>query len=161
MKLFDYTVEVTTGLEAAFNVVADPRSKLLWAPGIRRVEVNFDVPHGPGMGYLASSGIWPLEFVFQEQTVDWIENERVTYVGRSPWGHFKTCVVLESEQGGTRLHYRMDYAFPAGWLGALVGHAIAWVIRQPMEARAVRRLKEVVEQRLWQPEGKYRSLQNL
>jgi hypothetical protein len=99
VKLFDYTVEVTTGPEAAFQVVADPRSKLLWVPGIRRVEVSSDVPPGPGMRYLASSGIWPLEFVFQEQIVGWVENERVTYEGRSPWGHFKTCVVLESEQG--------------------------------------------------------------
>lgn len=152
MKLFDYTLEVSDGLEETFQVVTDPRSKLLWVPGIRRVVVNSVDPPGPGMRYLASSGIGLLEFVFQEQIVDWIENERVTYKGHSPWGHFKTCVVLEAEQGGTRLHYRMDYAFPATWLGALVGHTIVWVIRQPMEARAVLRLKEVVEKGLWQPE---------
>jgi len=153
VKLFDYTVEVKTSPEAAFNVVADPRSKLLWVPGVRRVEMNSDVPPGPGLCYLASSGIRSFEIVFQEQIVDWIENERVTYEGHSPWGHFKTCVVLEAEQGSTRLHYRMDYAFPAGWLGTLVGRAVGCVIRRPMEARAARRLKEVVEQGLWQPDG--------
>lgn len=84
---------VTTSPEAAFRVVVDPRSKLLWVPGIRRVEMGSEVPAGPGSRYLASSGIGPLEFVYQEQIVDRVENERITYEGRSRWGCFRTPVL--------------------------------------------------------------------
>jgi hypothetical protein len=157
-----------------FRVVADPRSKLAWVPAIRRVEMSqatvpmsqatvpmsqATVPIGsppgaagpPGLGtkYLASSGIGSLEFVFQEQIVEWVENERLAYEGHSPWGYFKTVVTLYPENGGTRLHYRMDYKFPGGWIGATVGRTLARLFGKAVGDRTGARLKTVIEQGSW------------
>jgi uncharacterized membrane protein len=110
-----------------------------------------DAPPGLGTRYLASSGIGPLEFVFHEQITGWVENQHVTYGGRSPWGEFKTEVNLAAQGPGTRLSYRMSYAFPGGKIGAWIGRMLTFLYRRQVEARTAARFKEVVENGLWQP----------
>jgi hypothetical protein len=170
-----YSVFIAAGPDAVFRVIADPRSKLAWVPAIRRVEMSqatvpmsqatvpmsqatvpIGIPPGaagpPGLGtsYLASSGIGPIEFVFQEQIVEWVENERLAYEGHSPWGYFKTTVVLHPENEGTRVRYRMDYKFPGGWIGAVVGRTLARLFGKTVGDRTAARFKTVVEQGLWE-----------
>jgi uncharacterized protein YndB with AHSA1/START domain len=149
VKLFEFSILVEADPVEVFAVISDPRSKLAWVPAIRRVELETPGPLGPGTRYLASSGAGPFEFVFQERITEWVENRRVVYGGRSPWGEFRTVVELNPESAGTQVHYRMDYSCPGGWLGGALGRAVRLFIRGPMEERAAGRLKEVVEGHLW------------
>lgn len=82
-----------------------------------------------------------------------MEYRRIAYEGLSFLGRFKTVAAIQPQAGGTRVRFRMDYAFPAGWLGAAVGRIVAMFIRQPMEARASSQLKKVVEKELWKPDS--------
>jgi hypothetical protein len=107
-----------------------------------------------GTKYVASSGAGPLEFAFHERIVEWVEDQRVAYEGRSPWGYFKTVVDLRPAGSGTDLYYRMDYSAPGGRLGEKLLRIFASLISRPMNTRAGERLKEVVENGLWQPPGK-------
>jgi len=150
--VLEYTVFIAASPEAVFRAIADPRSKLLWVPAIRRVELESDALPGLGTRYLASSGIGPLEFVFHEQIVAWVENQHVAYGGRSPWGEFKAEANLEAQGTGTRLHHRMDYTFPGGKIRAWIGRMLTFLYRRRVEARTAARFKEVVEKGLWQPE---------
>src|SRR5574341_1089984 len=151
MRLFKYSVFVNADLAATFRVIADPRSKMLWVPGIRRVELESAGTIGAGTRYLASSGMGPLEFPFHEQILEWVENERVTYEGISPWGTFRATASLEPEQAGTRLNYQMDFFPPAGRLGSAILQGLSVLLRPLMQGRAQRRFRRVVENGLWQP----------
>jgi uncharacterized protein YndB with AHSA1/START domain len=146
-------LEVITSIAASpaavFRVIADPRSKLLWVPAIRRVEMETDVPLGLGVRYLASSGVGPVQFVFHEQISEWVENRRVAYGGRSRWGAFHSVATLAPEGAGTRMSYRMVYAFPGGWLGAWLGRLLARLFADGLAERVAARFKHVVEQGLW------------
>ncbi len=102
--MFEYTSIIAASPEAAFRVISDPRSKLLWVPAIGWVEIESDRPLGLETPYLASAGIGFLKFVFREQIMEWVENRRVAYGGRSPWGEFKTEANIDLCEGGTRLH---------------------------------------------------------
>ena len=149
MKLFEFTLLVNADPAEIFKVISDPRSKLAWVPAIRRVELETPGPPGVGTRYLASAGIGPFEFVFQEQITEWVENESVAYNGRSLWGEFKTVVEIDPGSGGTQVQYRMDYTFPGGWTGDALGRIVRLFIRRPMEVRSAAGLKELVEKRLW------------
>lgn len=152
MNLFEYNVFIEASPEAVFQVIADPRSKLAWVPAIRHVELESHGPLGPGTKYIASSGAGPFDFIFHERILEWVEAKRVAYEGHSPWGYFKTTAKLKSEAGGTVVHYRMDYTFPGGWFGSMVGRLVASFIRRPMERSSSGRLKRVIEEGLWQPD---------
>ncbi len=102
--MFEYTSIIAASPEAVFRVISDPRSKLLWVLAIGWVEKESDRPLGLGTPYMASAGIGPFEFVFREQIMEWVENRRVAYGGRSPWGEFKTEANIDLCEGGTRLH---------------------------------------------------------
>lgn len=155
MTVFEFTLFITAAPDVAFRVVADPRSKLLWVPAIRRVEMKSNGLLGVGTHYLTSSGVGPIEFVFDERIVEWVEGKRLAYEGRAVWGYFKTDVLFRphaNEQTGTHVHYRMDYTFPGGRLGALLGRILMFFFRTAMETRAATQLKTVIERGLWQEE---------
>jgi hypothetical protein len=88
-KVLEYTSIIAASLEAVFRVNSDPRSKLLWVPAIGCVEIESDRPLGLETPYLASAGIGLLKFVFREQIMEWVENWRVAYGGRSLWANLK------------------------------------------------------------------------
>lgn len=153
MKLIEFPTFADADPVEVFAVISDPRSKLASVPAIRRVELETPGPPGLGMRYLASSGAGPFEFVFQEQITEWVENESVVYGGSSSWGEFTTVVELYQEITGTKVHYRMDYIFPGGWIGEALGRVVRLFICRPMEVRAAARLKNVIERRLWSAES--------
>ncbi len=103
-KVLEYTSNISASSEAVFRVIFDPLSKLLWVPAIGCVEIESDRPLGLGTPYLASAGIGLLKFVFREQIMEWVENRRVAYGGRSPWSEFKTEVNIGPCEAGTRLY---------------------------------------------------------
>lgn len=141
MTVFEFTLFVTAAPEVAFRVVADPRSKLLWVPAIRRVEMQSNGLLGTGTHYLTLSGVGPIEFVFDERIVEWAEGKHLACEGRAV-----------NEQTGTHVHYRMEYTFPGGRLGALLGRILMFFFRTAMETRAATQLKTVIERGLWQEE---------
>ena len=147
MIVFSFTLQVDASASEAFRVVADPRSKLMWVPAIRRVEMQLDGPPALGTRYLTSSGFGPLEFVFDEEVTEWVEDKRLAYRGCSRWGAFEARAWFEPADGGTRVRYQMDYTFPVGWLGYAVGWALTRLYRRAVEAATVKWLKSVIEQR--------------
>jgi uncharacterized protein YndB with AHSA1/START domain len=151
MRVLEFSVFIAASPAAVFRVIADPRSKLAWVPAIRRVELESDASLGLGTKYLTSSGLGPLELAFDEQIVEWVENERVAYEGHSVWGYFRAAVVLKPQDASTHLHYRMDYSFPGGCLGASIGRTMTLLYRRRVGEKTAMRLKSVIEEALWQP----------
>ncbi|MBE0447900.1 MAG: SRPBCC family protein [Actinobacteria bacterium] len=153
MKLFEYTVTVAANPVRVYQFIADPRSKLVWVPAIRRVSLISKQPVAVGMRYLASSAVGPFEFIFNEQIVELVENKKIAYEGHSKWGNFRTTVNLKPhDDEGTRVYYRMDYVFPCGLIGAVFGRIVGFFIRRPMQTRSAKYLKKAIEEGLWQPE---------
>ena len=67
--------------------------------------------------------------------------------GSSPWGKFQTVVELNPESLGIQVHDRMDYNYPGGWLGEVLGRVVRLFICRPVEVRAAARLKKFIEKR--------------
>lgn len=151
MKVIEYTTTIAASPEAVFRVIADPRSKPLWVPGVREVKLESNGALGSGTKYVTVTRAGPIRFTFDERIVEWTENQRVAYEGRAVWGYFITRVDIQAEGDRTRMHYTMDYAFPAGWLGAAVGRTLTFFWRRLVESRVSRRFKQVVEEGLWKP----------
>lgn len=152
-KVLEYTSIIAANPEAAFRVISDPRSKLLWVPAIGWVEIESDRPLGLGTPYLASAGIGPLKFVFREQIMEWVENRRVAYGGCMNVGEFKTEANIEMCEGGTRLNYHMDYILSGGRIESWTGRLLTVLYRQRVEAGTGERFKAVIEKSLWQSES--------
>lgn len=144
-----YVTDFAAPAEEVFRVVGDPRSKLVWVPAIKRVEMLSHQLPGLGSRYLASSGVDGVELAFHEEIVEWQPPHRLAYQGQSPWGRFKATWVIEPLPGGSRAHYRMDYWFPGGWLGRVLGRLVATIIHEPMSKVSAERVKEVVEGKKW------------
>jgi uncharacterized protein YndB with AHSA1/START domain len=144
-----YVVDFVAPAEEVFRVVGDPRSKLIWVPAIKRVEMLSHQPPGLGSRYLASSGVDGVEFAFHEEIVEWQPPHRLAYQGQSPWGRFKATWVIEPVPGGSRAHYRMDYWFPGGRFGRVLGQLVATIVHEPMSKASAARVKEVVEGKKW------------
>ncbi|MCZ7574394.1 MAG: SRPBCC family protein [Ardenticatenaceae bacterium] len=145
VTLFEQTIAIAAPPEEVFRVVGDPRSKLAWVPAIKRVEMH--AGHTPGLGarYVASSRVARAEFAFQEEIVEWEPPHRLVYQGESPWGRFCTTWRIEPAPGGSWAHYRMEYWFPGGRPGRLVGSLLATFVRGPMTRGVARRVKATVE----------------
>lgn len=136
---------IAASLEAVFRVITDPRSKLLWVPAIRRVELESDKPFGLGTHYLASAGIGPMEIVFREQIMEWVENQHVAYGGEALRGEFKTDVNIAPHKAGTRMNCLMDYIFPGGRIGSWIGRFLTFMYRRRVEARTAAQFNYIVE----------------
>ncbi len=109
-KVLEYTNNISASSEAVFRVIFDPLSKLLWVPAIGCVEIESDRPLGLETPYLASAGIGLLKFVFREQIMEWVENRRVAYGGRSLWANLKQkrisiCARVGLDCTPFRLHF--------------------------------------------------------
>lgn len=154
VTLFEHVVAFAAPPEEVFRVLGDPRSKLVWVPAIKRVELLSNPPPGLDTRYLASSGVGPVEFVFHEQIVGWEPPRRLVYGGRSPWGRFQATWMIEARPGGAWARCHWDYWFPGGRFGRLLGSALGAVVRGPITRGIVARLKEVVEAGTWQPAGR-------
>jgi uncharacterized protein YndB with AHSA1/START domain len=146
--ILEYTSIVAASPEAVFHVISDPHSKLSWVPAIRRVGMESDTPIGLGTHFLASAGIGPVEFVFREQIMEWVENQCLAYGGQSLWDKFNTIVNIEPHNAGTRMNYRMDYIFPGGRIGSWIGRFLTGLYRKGVEARTAAQFKHVVENSL-------------
>jgi hypothetical protein len=140
-----FQAEIGAPSAAVFQVVGDPRSKLFWVAGIKRVEMLSAGPLGPGTLYLTSSGIGPIELPFREEIVAWEPPSRVAYRGGSPWGRFHAAWSIQPTALGSRVDYRMDYAFPGGRLGRFGGGLAARLLGKLIAARAAKRLTALVE----------------
>lgn len=151
VTVLESTLDIAAPPAEVFAVAGDPRSKLLWVPAIKRVEMQSD--HAPGLGtrYLASSGVDRFEFIFHEEIVTWEPPHLLAYQGQSPWGHFRTTWVIEPAPAGSRAHYRMDYWFPGGRFGRALGRLATAAFGRRVSEHTAARLKEVVEEEKWQP----------
>lgn len=153
VPVVEFVVNIAAPPREVFRVVGDPRSKVVWVPGIRRVVMQSGGPLGPGSRYVASSGLGPVEFAFSEEIVQWDPPARLAYRGRSGRGRFLTTWRMEAANGGSRVRCRMDYWFPGGRLGAWLGRIVASLVQAPMSGASARRIKAAVEQGRWPPAG--------
>lgn len=151
VTVLESTFDIAEPPAEVFAVVGDPRSKLMWVPAIKRVEMQSDHAPGPGTRYLASSGVDGIEFIFHEEIVQWEPPHRLAYQGRSPWGRFRTMWAIEPAPGESRAHYRMNYWFPGGRLGRMLGWAATAAFGRRMSKLTATKLREVVEEKKWQP----------
>lgn len=149
VMLIGFTVQIAASPEDVFRVVGDPRSKKVWVPAIKRVDMITNQPLGLGCRYLASSGIDGIEIVFHEEIADWQPPYRVAYHGRSVWGRFKASWEIDAVRDGSRARYNMHYWFPGGRVGTALGELIAPGIRLSMSKLTATRIKEAVEQGQW------------
>ena len=149
VRVMEYAVDIAAPPGEVFRVVGDPRSKLVWVPGIKRVEMLPERPPGLSSRYLASSGVGGLEFVLREEIVDWQPPYRLAYRGASPWGRFLARWEIEPTPSGSRAFYRMDYWFPGGRLGRAVGKVAAAIVGPPMSRLSATKVKEAVEEHKW------------
>lgn len=146
--LIEFSVDIDAPPAEVFRVVGDPRSKRVWVPAIKRVDLltEYDGLHTE---YIASSGIGPLEFPFREQIIEWDPPTELGYAGMSRWGHFRSRWRLDPRDGGTRAAYRMDFRFGGGIAGRLVGSVVALLVRPWMSRRTAHRVKTAVETDAW------------
>lgn len=149
VRLMEYAMDLAAPPAKVFRVVGDPRSKLVWVPAIKRVEMLSEHPPGPGSRYLASSGVGNLEFIFREEIVDWRPPHRLAYGGKSSWGRFLAIWKIEPTPRGSRAFYRMDYWFPGGRLGRAAGRVAAAIVGPPMSRLSAAKVKEAVEEHKW------------
>lgn len=146
--LIEFDVNIDAPPAEVFRVAGDPRSKRVWVPAIKRVELLSDEV-GLHTEYVASSGIGPVEFPFCERIVEWNPPTELGYAGTSRWGQFRSQWRLAPRDGGTRAYYRMDFWFGGGFVGRLFGAVITLVVRPWMSMRTARQVKNAVERSLW------------
>lgn len=149
VKVLEFSVDIMVSPEEVFNVIGDPCSKLKWVPAVQDVNIQADDAPGPGCRYTALAGVAGLKFFFHEEIVQWEPPTRLAYQGESPWGCFLTKWVIEPTRGGSQAHFQMDYRFPGGCLGYMLGGLAAAVFGQRVGKRTAIALKETIEKREW------------
>jgi uncharacterized membrane protein len=113
----EQAIEINTGRDRVWTVLADVSSARLWDPGMKDLKIVSDTKTGPGTERFAAG---PL--VKTSETVrDWIAYNKivldVTHQPKITKFETSTITIEPGERTGTRVRWTLDYQMAGGYLG--------------------------------------------
>jgi uncharacterized membrane protein len=130
MPVIDHTATANTPRSKAFAYVDDYRTVPKWMFGIRSFRPVGDVNRGLGATYAAEMQIGPKTLRSTLRVTEWIEGTSLTLSSVEGFSTTSTWSFADTEDGGTQLRVRFEYAFPGGLAGRALGAVVEPVVGQ-------------------------------